>query len=87
MVYEAANPECRLSAGKRWRGRSMRLGLPEGSFFSWEHVEPRKNLPVLLKAFASISNGSEGAPGRGRAPRMALRGGVQDPRRTGLGER
>lgn len=55
VVHEAAGPECRpLGSAERERHRE-RLGLPPRFILFVGTLEPRKNLPTLLKAFSRVS--------------------------------
>jgi glycosyltransferase involved in cell wall biosynthesis len=54
VVYSAAAPDCRpLSREEARRHRSL-LGLPERYLLFVGTLEPRKNLPTLLEAFAPV---------------------------------
>jgi glycosyltransferase involved in cell wall biosynthesis len=54
VVYEAANPECRPLAKDEIERARDHLSLPERFILFVGTLEPRKNLPALLKAFAAM---------------------------------
>ncbi|MCL4532053.1 MAG: glycosyltransferase family 4 protein, partial [Actinobacteria bacterium] len=55
VVHEAADPNCRPLEPSEVARHRRRLELPERFFLFVGTLEPRKNLPTLLRAFARIS--------------------------------